>query len=502
MELIYGLHQPLRIYDSLDKKNSNRLNCVKSFSLYSSNRRLLPFQIKENESLQYITSIILVRSKDGANQLEMIGYIPSSDLDKISLDNSDVLIHYGSSDLSFFIPNEGEYYLRITDGNKVWYSEDFKVRNFDPDDITTSACVKTKIEYWDTCDVGDIFYRTETLSGKQYKNIIFTDLEIFKPGVSFYEEGEENADRTFEVDIKRAQKNYNIEGLFPEFMIDALSVLCLHVLQTSVVQITNQYGMTQNAINVNIDDPVWEDDFGTIARTTLSFNTDYRVKKNCCSEVEDIYRYCFRDPDSFLTLVDYGSSEYNNFEFFNSETQHIEDFQDGDYIMINTSGIYDLKMYENGTYLDIPEIVYLGKTFLDTNGFNSGDEDVYYYYSGSSVTGYKNKSAKYTNSVHNENTWYAKSDCWENCTVQMRAQVEHTELVLAQVSGSVFSNTGVYYDIPPGTQYVYARYLSGNCILDNSKYIYFENGGINYMQIGTSFVIRGSSDTIDNSQQF
>lgn len=237
MELNYGIEQPLRIYESIEDKNAARENVTEVFDLICPVSRLLPFQIRREAGVSGLVSINLKRSDNGALLQNIVGLIDVSEIETFYLSDGDVLVHFGLMDLIQNLPT-GRYYLELSDGVNTWYTEDILFLDFDPDDLSTSDCVQTKIEYWDTCDVGNIFYRTELTTGKQYKNVLYLDIEPGKSGFAFYEQGDEDADGTFEADLARVQKNYVLEGVFPEFMLDALASLAIHKLRTSAIDVT------------------------------------------------------------------------------------------------------------------------------------------------------------------------------------------------------------------------------------------------------------------------
>jgi hypothetical protein len=133
-----------------------------------------------------------------------------------------------------------------------------------------------KLEWWDTCNVGNIYYEVG------FKNKIFLDTDIGKPSYDILEEGEENGNGVFIKDYVRFQKIPQIQCYVPEYLADALSLLPLH--SNIRVTFTNGIyaGLVRNA-NVTVE---WDNENNDcMATVTITFQQDDQVvKTNCCEE--------------------------------------------------------------------------------------------------------------------------------------------------------------------------------------------------------------------------
>lgn len=132
-----------------------------------------------------------------------------------------------------------------------------------------------KLEWWDTCDIGEIHY-----SDNGFKNKIFLDTDIAKPSYDILEEGAENGDGVFIKDYSRLQKIPQIQCYVPEYLADALSLIPLH----SNVRLTYTNGLYAGLVrncSVNVE---WDEgNNDCMALVTIQFQQDDQVvKTNCC----------------------------------------------------------------------------------------------------------------------------------------------------------------------------------------------------------------------------
>lgn len=134
-----------------------------------------------------------------------------------------------------------------------------------------------KLEWWNTCDLGNIYY----LGG--FRNKIYLDAIIGEPSWDELEEGAENGDGLFVQDYFRSKKRYQFKCLVPEYLVDALKLIPAHD--------NKRISYTNGLFNADIDycqvDVEWQDESnGCLGLVTFAFETgDQVVKTNCCVEL-------------------------------------------------------------------------------------------------------------------------------------------------------------------------------------------------------------------------
>lgn len=134
-----------------------------------------------------------------------------------------------------------------------------------------------KLEWWDTCDIGGIYYQDG------FKNTVFLDTDIGRPDYNILEEGAENGDGVFIKDYSRLQKAPQIQCYVPEYLADALSLLPLH----SNVRMTYTNGLYAGLVrNVSVNIEWDSENNDCMALVTISFQQDDQVvKTNCCDNL-------------------------------------------------------------------------------------------------------------------------------------------------------------------------------------------------------------------------
>ena len=494
MELHYGIKQPLRIFEVLEHKLSYQDGYnVGVFKLLSPLDKIPPFQIEREPGLTQISSLKLVDAS--GNKTEIISTLAANQLSLFPFSNSDRLIHYGdAAHGTSIIP--GLYYLEISDGNKIWFSEDITFVDI-PENL--GGCALTKITYWDTCDVADIFYRTLDQDGKQYKNIIYLDVDIGKPQYELTEEGEDDAEGNFEAEYLRLTKEYNLEGIYPEFFIDALQVIPLH-LQTGEVQVLTERGYLGLVESLNISAPDWQGTKGIWAKTSLNFSTEFVNKTNCCGSLESPLVDCIRDSLEFVAEVEQGTADYLNYEYTPATGGIFKiPFEDNDLVMIKfLSGERQILRFTANPPMYNPQ--------LSTQGNGDGATDLnlqtnlpfdkpnsFYWTSLNSYIKKPTIDGLSQDAQTLEYTIWGKS--YKNCTVKVTAFTGGgTSQLVASGLGYDYINPaiGIKFQAPANTQALKIECVGLNCELgesDNFNILINDPTGIGVMVVEGSFIV-------------
>ena len=484
MELKEQINQPLRFYTNLeDQLRFESGYSGKTFNLYCPINEILPFQIKKISDYTQINEMKYIAVEDGSEY----DIDHSSIVEYFTLNQSDYFVCFGGA-TGAILP-EGEYYVTIDNGVSTWYSEVLTMRNFDPENL--GSCVMTKITYWDTCDTANILYRT---GANQYKNTIYLDVPFNRPEYSFEEEGEEDGEGRFRPEFIKFTKQYLLQSVFPEYMVDALSMLPLHTSETGVINIESEgYEGVVDRISVS---PEWQGDYGLFALTNILFNVDLVTKTNCCKPKDDFFTGCVRTELEFTASLLEGSTDYVNREYTDAADGVTKvPLADGDLILVeaNSDNIKSLKQYVISTdsFENYPEYTPSeGSIVTDFNEFNAGAQlgKTYYYYGGSIAPGY-NTVGVITELCENPETgrYNVKGLIHNLSRVEVYLIVGSQQIKVVSSNSEVFRTTGVDFDILPGAGWVYVEAHGATCKLSSTGTEEFQ--GVGYWEIGTEFTV-------------
>ena len=132
------------------------------------------------------------------------------------------------------------------------------------------------IEYSNSVDFGDILYQNT------FENKIYLDADVSKPEYEIVEEGVENGDGEFLPTFQKWAKKYSITFYAQEFLVDALTLMTLH----DQITVTLRNGEASNVLDAEVEYK-WDSNIECWAEVTLSFVTDYIIRKKC-DENQDV----------------------------------------------------------------------------------------------------------------------------------------------------------------------------------------------------------------------
>jgi len=493
----YGIKQPLRIYENLADRNVFAPGGDNSpFCLICPANMLLPFEIKRPSGAYPLTSIKLI----GSSEMELLTYMDSADLQVFSFAEFDYIVHYGILAHTATIP-AGKYYLMLSDSVNTWYSEDINFIAFNGN--TLDLCVPTKITYWDTCDVDAIFYRT---GEKQYKNIIYLDVDIGKPEYPVIIEASEDAFGSEVVEFAKLEKTYILQGVFPQFMVDALCLLPLHF--AGVIEVLTHRGYTGNVLTVTVD-PKWQGTNGALALTDISFVVDRVIKTNCCGDLETPNIYCLTGALEALAVIVEGSTNYIIFEYTNALTSAQVPLVDGDKVLIKyLSGATNYRRYKASTGTYIPSGVFFnGGGVIDLNALNADlpDADIYYYYNVAAGRFYTDPAISSIDtptiiSAVGDKTLQGRG--FRNAIIEVWEIIGGTAVKVFIDTGEQLNTGGITYPHNPAATVTYIKAVGLNCELGESKKYFWagEPLGIGIMAVGSTFIV-GEDESDDDATE-
>lgn len=292
----------LPIYLSRDEQLRNKPYCKdkEDFRLKCYPDRLLPFRlhIEEDHSLD-LRYIELVKAIDDTEHSSLYSHYYSSSVPEASplSDNKGYVVSFDASSRksASSIP-PGDYYYKIELGGTTYYSEVFRVL-----DIRGRAAWLSQVfgQFKNYMKNGMSpehivsFLESSYFSGKHFEHNIllwshllplgemrYTDtyfeylLLDYEPGESSYkneEKGKNNANGDFIAESLGVTKSRQINGLFPEYLLDGLSTLLMHDIALLITRHGRIEYITGSDIKAN-----WLDD-GCLANTTLQLETTKEI---------------------------------------------------------------------------------------------------------------------------------------------------------------------------------------------------------------------------------
>ena len=495
MALDNNIHQPVRFTKDLNYREIIRNGrSDNDFKLYAPLNYVLPFQIKKQASLFTVDAITYV-SVDGGSDIDILARLAANELHIVKLTGSDQIIHLGQTALTSAVP-EGRYYIKLEIGGEFWYSKTITCRDFTPN-LIGSSCVKTKIEYWSTCDIGGIYYRPiPGFESVQYKNIIYLDSEIGRPDYLFDEEGEEDSLKVFHPEIQTVEKQHSIEAILPEFMLDAISLLFLHINRTGAVEILTNEGVVGEVKKLLISKPEWTTETALDAKAELQFITKTEYKIGCCSIDDELAQTCIRSAFQVVATISEGSQDYINFRYTDAADFVTKiPLVNGDYVLINNAATQKqyVRKYNAVTQLydDMGIAFNLGDAVVDMNMFNNNPPGakIYYYAITSPENNFKNVPTIFLDDGGVQFRVYGAT-YWD-CVVEVYEKNDVGDFILVETgTGSEYNTVGISYDSAINAVGVYIKCIGLDCDLESSDYLpYPAQGGINFDGIEVDFEV-------------
>lgn len=226
------------------------------------NQTLVPFQVVAEEGTFGSGWTFRLMSLDGTMLRTLL-----LSVQKVTAHGYDVLVYNGGV-ISPALPT-GQYYLTLTSGQNVWYS----------DVVTVVANVlgMTSIEWWDASDMcfaaGCIIYRYASGSQTvQYKNKMYFLEELGMPEYTVEEEGETRDGLFYATRVLSGKKYKMTVAQATEAMCDAMRFIHL----SDNVEVRDGYGRSYYCDNVLLT-PSWQT--GAVASVSIEITTDTFVKQ-------------------------------------------------------------------------------------------------------------------------------------------------------------------------------------------------------------------------------
>ena len=251
-------------YTSIEQQNHRKSYAYGTiYPLFTPKRTLLPFQIMRNTSSRNITRAQLY-DKNGVLFADITTALKETGLQIVPFASLgyDVIVYPSLLPFAIDTP-DGIYYVRMTDGVNVWYSEMFT--------IVGDLSGYLKIEWYDVenfvFDAGQIVYQNP-----KFHNVLYLYTELGKPEYTFEEEGE-TRDGYFFPEKQISEKTYRCMALAPEYLCDVMRFIRM----SDKVFVTDKYGRQYDCDTFLIT-PKWQTQ-GDLASVEIEFETATVAKK-------------------------------------------------------------------------------------------------------------------------------------------------------------------------------------------------------------------------------
>lgn len=136
--------------------------------------------------------------------------------------------------------------------------------------VAPSICF-IKLEWWNSCDIGDIIYQTD------FAQWMYVKADVGKPIYSIQKEGSNDGFDEFIATFMKWKKTYKIRIIVNEPQLDALTLIPLH----DNIWIYLQNGTNAKIKDLTISEPQW-DNCGCHAVIDIEFTKDYLITTKCC----------------------------------------------------------------------------------------------------------------------------------------------------------------------------------------------------------------------------
>ena len=132
-----------------------------------------------------------------------------------------------------------------------------------------------KFEYWNTCDLGNIYYQ----GGQHFW--FYLDGDVLEPFHEETEDGQENGEGDFIPTFRRGMKRYRIRtGLVPDYMVDAIQRMKLH----DHIELTFKTGEIEQIYNVDVEMEWQFEKYCHQATVVLTFDMDEKIVVGSCCD--------------------------------------------------------------------------------------------------------------------------------------------------------------------------------------------------------------------------
>ena len=132
-----------------------------------------------------------------------------------------------------------------------------------------------KFEYWNTCDLGKIYYQ----GGQKFT--FYLDGDALEPFYEEVEDGQENGDGDFIPTYRRQIKKYIIRtSLIPDYLFDAIKRMELH----DNVELTWKSGEVEQIYNVQSEIEWQFEKYCWQGVATITFDMDEKITVGACCD--------------------------------------------------------------------------------------------------------------------------------------------------------------------------------------------------------------------------
>ena len=258
-------YNPLPWYDSVEKQDFRKWYAYGAvYPLFAPANILLPWQIIRDHRTNNITAVEMY-DKKGTLIADITQPMLDAGLQIVQTDdypNKDIIIYPANQYMATDMQN-GQYFLRLTDGVQEWFSEVLTIVQ----DITPYLRIMWNDVENAVFDSGVIVYRDPI----KYRNLLYFNASIGKPDYDFEETGE-NRDGYYFAEKQVSTKTYKFTILAPEYLCD-----CMRFIRLSDRVSVNAGGVDYNCDTFLIT-PKWEG-AGALASVECEFTTQTVVKK-------------------------------------------------------------------------------------------------------------------------------------------------------------------------------------------------------------------------------
>lgn len=347
------------------------------------------------------------------------------------------------------IPNQsfvqGAYYIEMSDGVNIWYSEYFQMLDYVENLLKIEFCHDGNFEH----DGGYIDY------SNGYKNRIYLDSIIAKPEYKTEEKVSVRQGRKFP-EYQVSWKVHKFQSILPEFICDVLRLVWQHDF-VEISQNEKTYSISEFIMNT----PEWSSK-ADLGRVEFEFTTDVvytsiagRGVTSASCEVGA--GGCFPLDYTAVSVVENGSAEYNGDYYIDATSGLQIDFEDNDYVIVQTGSVFSLKQWVASVYNSV--------SLTDEDIVFDSNYELYYEQSGT----LRRNSLTVTDT---KVTGFAITGSIVEIYIRLTNGTEY--LLKVGTAADYLSASGITYTKPNGAQSIQVKI--GNAVCGN----YWESDWIDF----------------------
>lgn len=463
----------LPFYDKLPRQYHNKSYVFgKKLTFANPDRKFPSFQIVRYHGVaNSIVEVLLIQIE--TNTITNITVDIQSGVGQLKIKpvtgttNYDLITYYPNVEIPNLTTPEGHYYLKISDGVNIWWSEIFAIINY------TDHLLRLSWWHHENLESSGVIMKYS--SAFVFKNHVFIKTELGRPKF-LDEEKIKKIDGREQKLYQVSWKQYQFQFYAPEHLLDVLRLVFMH----SFVELEFQaqiYRVDEIQFTEN-----W-DKYGDFAQVTCEFTTDtIALTKGgalTLNEYNDQYGECLVRTYQAVAQIKVFSPEYSGFYYAPISGGKL-DFKFGDYVVIEFATGFLLFKYQ------VSPQMYVSVGVLNDQTVYVINKDIYYF-----VVGNNEVIRPVIDLVVSGVNTTVTGRAFVDASVEVFGYEENgTEHLMAVSTNAILTGAGITFPTNPDISTYVLKCSSGSCVhFATSVEFTFFGMGIGWMEIKDTNII-------------